>query len=50
MKGGFGMKKQRRGYETGISNAGAQEVPALKALDRASRGKAVRGKDLRNGK
>lgn len=43
-------KQQHRGYETGISNAGAQEVPALKAMDRVRRGKAVRGKDLRSGK
>lgn len=44
------MKKQKQGYEQGISNAGAQEVPALKQRDTSRRGKAVRGKDLRNGK
>ena len=44
------MKKQRQGYEQGISNGGAQEVPALKQRDRARRGKSVRGKDLRSGK
>lgn len=44
------MKKQRQGYEQGISNAGAQEVAALKQRDSSRRGKAVRGKDLRNGK
>lgn len=44
------MKKQKQGYEQRISGAGAQEVPALKQRDTTRRGRAVRGKDLRNGK
>lgn len=44
------MKSKHTGYEQGIGNAGAQEVPALKSVSRDKRGRAVRGKDLRNGK
>lgn len=39
------MKQHRQGYEQGMSNAGAQEVPALRKAD-----KTRRGKDLRSGK
>lgn len=41
---------RKRGYEAGLKNTGAQEVPALRKGTGVKKGKAVRGKDLRSGK
>jgi hypothetical protein len=43
------MEKQR-GYEAGLKNTGAQEVPALRKSSGTKKGKAQRGRDLRSGK
>ncbi len=42
--------KHNYDYAAGITNAGAQEVPALKNMRGATKHKSHRGKDLRSGK
>jgi hypothetical protein len=42
--------EKKRGYEDGLKNTGAQEVPALRKNSGTGKAKAVRGKDLRSGK
>lgn len=45
------MKKEKtRDYAGRLRNSGAQEVAALRRAGGPRRAKAVRGKDLRNGK
>ncbi len=43
--------EKKDGYERGFTNAGAQEVPALrKSAGAVKKATATRGKDLRSGK